>query len=536
MAELDPKVYLAAIVESSDDAIISKDLDGTIRSFNGAAERMFGYTAEEIVGKSILTLIPPERHGEEAQVLARLRHGERIEHFETVRVARDGTRLEISLTVSPVRDESGTIVGASKIARNITEQKRSAERERELAEEREKILLAERVARAEAERANRVKDEFVALMSHELRTPLNAILGWTQLLRTHRNDPKMLDTGLEIIVRNTRHQADLISDLLDVSRIVSGKLALDLEDVHLSEIVTNSVEALHTVAKEKGVSLTYRLSGIAPLVVGDPQRLQQIVLNLVSNAVKFTPSGGTVTVTLRAVAEWAEIAVVDTGVGIAPQAIPTLFEKFRQGPASTTRRHGGLGLGLFIAKDLTELHGGTIDAWSEGEDHGATFTVHLPLSSLEARNAIVPRPQSTEKDNAGDPLSLAEMKVLLVEDDTDTRELIRRLLETHDAHVIVATDAAEALRLAATQHPDILVSDIGLPDIDGYELVSRLRRLPGATSRIPAVALTAFARHEDRMRALRAGFNAHVAKPVEPTELVATVGSFARLAALNRHR
>jgi PAS domain S-box-containing protein len=534
MAELDPKAYLAAIVESSDDAIISKDLNGIIQSFNGAAERMFGYRADEIVGRSILTLIPVERHGEETEVLARLRRGQRIDHFETVRVTKTGQFIDVSLTVSPVRDDSGTIVGASKIARDITEQKRNREVARTHAEERERLLEAERAARSEAERANRVKDDFVAMMSHELRTPLNAILGWTELLRMHSHDAKMLETGLEIIARNTRHQADLISDLLDVSRIVSGKLRLDLEQADLGELVAKSVEALLPVADEKGVTLVDRREGKSPSIVADPQRLQQIVLNLISNAVKFTPAGGLVTVGLEVVNDRAVITVTDTGIGFPPDAAPRLFDKFGQGSAATTRRHGGLGLGLYITRDLTELHGGTVRAWSAGEGKGATFTVELPLVRASRRDAGYGG--SAADAAAGGRGSLSTMKVLLVEDDLDTLELVRRLLEMHDAEVIVATSGPEALRLAATVQPNILVSDIGLPDIDGYELVARLRQIPGPMSHIPAVALTAYARQQDRARALRAGFNAHVAKPVEPAELIATVGSFANLVTLNRHR
>ena len=519
---------LAAIVESSDDAILSKDLQGTIRSFNKAAERMFGYQAAEILGKSVLTIVQPELHDDERRILERIRDGRRIEHYETIRLTKDGRRLDVSLTVSPMREPSGTVIGASTIARDITERKREAI-------ERERLLQNERAARNEAERANRVKDDFVAMVSHELRTPLNAILGWTDLLKNAPGDARMVAHGLDVISRNTRLQAQVIADLLDVSRIVSGKIGLELSRLDLTAVISNSVEALQSTAIEKGVTLTTRIDRDPIGTIGDPARLQQVVWNLVSNAIKFTPTGGSVTVELCRLDGYAEIVVTDTGAGIPADFMPDLFERFRQASAMTTRRHGGLGLGLSIAKHLAELHGGSIRASSGGEGKGATFTVTLPLKTEEPMAVLTERRRDRDEAavQAG-RVSLRGMKVLVIEDDLDTRDLIQRLLESHRAGVVVAATAPEALEVLQRDRPDMIVSDIGLPDVDGYELIRRIRRLEDPIANTPAVALTAFARYEDRTRALGAGFNAHVAKPVEPSELVITVGSFANLISAKR--
>ena len=523
--------YLAAIVESSDDAIITKDLNGIIRSFNAAAERMFGYAANEIIGQPVLRLIPMDRQDEEGRILASLRAGQRIDHYETVRVAKDGHRIDVSLTVSPLRAASGQVVGASKIVRDITESKRAAG-------EREQLLRNERAARHEAERANRVKDDFLAMVSHELRTPLNAILGWSELLKaTGGQDAAMLQQGLEVIARNSRVQSQLISDLLDVSRIISGKIALELTRVDVVETVRNGVEALSAAAADKGVNVVMQFGQDRLGTVGDPARLQQIVWNLVSNAIKFTPAGGSVTVATRRDDDRVYISVTDTGIGINPEFLPDLFERFRQAASLTTRRHGGLGLGLSIAKYLTELHSGSIQAWSDGEGKGATFTVELPIRAADPLlNLTDHLRQARDAEIRNAEVSLKGMMVLVVEDDPDTRAMIQRLLESHRATVLVAASAPEALDMLATGGPDILVSDIGLPDVDGYELIRRVRSLEGPVASIPAIALTAFARYEDRTRALAAGFNAHVPKPVEPGEMLITVGSFENLIEVTRRR
>jgi PAS domain S-box-containing protein len=791
------QAYLAAIVESSDDGILSKDLDGVVTSCNPAAERMFGYPAAELIGQSIRVLIPPDRQAEEDQILAKLRRGERIDHFETVRVTKDGRLLDVSLSVSPVRDASGATVGVAKIVRDITERKRvaaelalqqewfrvtlgsigdaviasdaagnvtymnstaealtgwpladaaslpladvfqivnektrqpvenpvalvmrsgevvglanhtlligrdgterpiadsgapirdaegrilgivlvfrdateqrraeeaiaeqrewlettlesigdaviatdvrgqvvfmnpiaehltgwrgpdargrsctdvfniisehtrrpvenpvtrvlaegtvvglanhtlliaadgterpiddsgapirnhdgrivgvvlvfrdvtdrrRAELERQAAAtERERLLDAERIARTEAERASRVKDEFVAMVSHELRTPLNAILGWTQLMTRSRHDPAVIERGLDVVARNTRIQAQLISDLLDISRIVSGKLRLDVQSVALASVVSDALEVVQQEAAAKGVDIRRTLEDGVGQLAGDPGRLQQVVWNLLSNAIKFTPRGGHIDVTLRRVDAHAEITVTDTGAGIRAEFLPHIFDRFHQADRSITRRFGGLGLGLSIVKHLVELHGGTAHADSPGEGKGATFTIKLPTSSV-VDASDVSAPDATV-DEAFQDVSLDGIRVLLVEDEADTREFVMRLLETHRARVVAAASAAEALSLFAADVPDIVVSDIGLPGVDGYDLMEEIRRKSVADGgRVPAIALTAYARSEDRTRALLAGYQAHLAKPVEPTELVATVASFVELIAAQREK
>ena len=515
--------YLAAIVESSDDAIISKDLNGIVRWCNAAAERMFGYSAAELVGGPIRLLIPADRQAEEDDILGRIRRGERVDHFQTVRRHKDGRLLNVSLTVSPVRDSTGKVVGASKIARDITDQMR-------LAAERERLLEAERVARGEAERANRVKDDFVAMVSHELRTPLNAILGWTQLMSRGRHDPALIARGLDVVGRNTRLQAQLISDLLDISRIAAGKLELDTRSVDVHAIVRQSVETIEEEARAKGVELVQALDEGTSLVSGDPSRLQQIVWNLLSNAIKFTPQGGRVRVSLRFSGGQAQIEVADTGVGIRSDALPHIFERFHQADRSIARRFGGLGLGLSIVKHLVELHGGDVQATSGGEGLGATFVVSLPLAG-----GVTEHERRRERQESVEAVGgLDAIRLLVVEDEADTLEFLRRLLTTHGATVLTATTAPEALSLVRSEKLDLLISDIGLPEMDGYDLIQSVRREPSLGRDIPAIALTAHARSEDRTRALRAGYQAHIAKPVEPNELVAMIASFVELTGAGR--
>ena len=356
---------LAAIVESSDDAIIAKTLDGVITSWNRAAERIFGYAADEIIGRHISILKPPEHVEDVIQILERIRHGERVNHFETKRCTKDGRIIDVSLSVSPIRDADGKIVGASKVARDITERKRAEE-------ERERLLAAtQRPGRAEA--ANRMKDEFLATLIHELRTPLNAILGWAKILRSGKADAEDLEEGLAAIERNSQAQAQLIEDLLDISRITAGNLRLDVQRLNLAEVIEAALAAVMPAADAKGIRIHKVLDSLAGPVTGDFARLQQVVWNLLSNAVKFTPKGGQVQVLLERVNSHVEISVIDTGIGIKPEFLPHVFDRFRQADAGTTRRHGGLGLGLAIVKHLAEMHGGTVRAKSPGEGQGATF-------------------------------------------------------------------------------------------------------------------------------------------------------------------
>jgi PAS domain S-box-containing protein len=408
------------------------------------------------------------------------------------------------------------------------------EGQRRIAEERKEFLESERAARTDAERAGRLKDEFLATLSHELRTPLNAILGWAQILRRQYNQDKELNEGLSIIERNARVQAQLIEDLLDMSRIISGKLRIDVQQVNIADVATTAIESIRPAAEAKGIRLEKILDTQVGPVRGDPARLQQIIWNLLSNAVKFTPKDGKVQVALERVDSHVEITVTDSGVGIKPEFLPYVFDRFRQADASTTRRHGGLGLGLAIVKNLVELHGGKAHVKSPGEGLGATFIIELPLMVVHRgetnetpdRGRHLPPVEMSELPDERDALS--GISVLVLDDEEDARALISRVLEECRARVVVASSVSQAMEILQRERPTVLVSDIGMPDVDGYEFIRRVRQLSHQQGgKTPAAALTAFARSEDRTRALRAGYQSHVAKPVEPSELVAVVASLA---------
>jgi PAS domain S-box-containing protein len=698
------RAYLAAIVESSDDAIVSKTLDSVITSWNRAAEEMFGFAATEAIGQQIYIIIPPERHHEEAEILERLKRGERIDHFETVRQKKDGTRRHVSLTISPIKDKSGTIIGASKIARDITEKKKSdlqlqvayqtvetinlvgqalsAELDLEkvvqtltdaatavtgaafgsffynvvddqgasymlytlsgvprehfanfpmpratelfgptfrgedviriedvkkdprygknspyfgmpkghlpvtsylavpvrsntgdvlgglffghpepgvFTQRHERLVVglagqaasamdnarlyeAARKARSEAENANRLKDEFLATVSHELRTPLNAILGWARMLHTGKLDDQTRSRAIETIERNAVSQGQLIEDILDVSRIITGKLRFEMLPIEIGQVVQDAVESVRPTADAKGVRLETLLDTNADLIRGDAHRLQQVIWNLLSNAIKFTPKGGRVQVTLSCIDSHVEIAVSDTGQGIGKEFLPYVFDRFRQGESSTVRSHGGLGLGLAIVRHLTELHGGTVTAVSEGEGRGATFTIRLPLAILretkrseERQRALAPAVEGSLA--IGRDATLRGVRVLVVDDEPDARELLRVVLEQSGAAVSLAKSTKEALDMFRDSKPDVLVSDIGMPVADGYELIRQIRSLTHEEGgSVPAAALTAYATAEDRLKGLTAGYQIHVAKPVEPMELIAVVASLAGRTGTARRR
>ena len=386
--------------------------------------------------------------------------------------------------------------------------------------ENQQLYRTAQAARAEAETANRMKDQFLATLSHELRTPLNAIFGWAQLLRAGKLDQAAVERGVETIERNARAQKQLIDDLLDVSRIISGKLRLEMQPLEPAGVVEAALETIAPAAQTKGVSLRRRIARTG-LVVGDPQRLQQVVWNLLSNAVKFTPKGGEVRVSVEALDGHTEIIVADTGQGIASEFLPYVFERFRQADPSSTRRHGGLGLGLAIVRQLVELHGGTVRAESPGEGRGATFVVSLPL-------AVSGEPEERRRTQAGDggsrSISLEGVRVLVVDDEADARDLLCQILSRSHAEVAEAASAAEGLEVLERFQPHVLVSDISMPGADGYDFIRTLRK---RGHQLPAAALTAFARAEDRRRALLAGFQIHLAKPIDPGELIAAVASLA---------
>jgi PAS domain S-box-containing protein len=642
--------HLAAVVASSDDAIISKTLDGIIVTWNEGAQRIFGYAAEEVIGKSITILLPPDHLEEEPQILARLRRGERIDHYQTVRIRKDGSRLDISLTVSPVRNAKGDIVGASKIARDITPQKRAEDalrvsdnrfrimadsapvliwmantartftwfnktwREftgrpmdeelgfgwtqnvhaddlqscldtftqsfekrvpfrlehrlgrhdgtwrwvinqgtplyegvtenfsgyvgsciditdmRQAQTERDQLLQAERSARAEAERLGHMKDEFLATLSHELRTPLNAILGWAALLRRVGSESPDYQRGLETIERNARVQGQIVGDLLDMSRIISGKVQLDVEPLDLQEVLTAAIDSVRPSIEAKKLRFRTVLDAGAARIRGDANRLQQVFWNLLTNAVKFTPSGGSVHVTLERVNSHVEVTVEDSGIGIKPEFLAFVFDRFRQADSTTSRRYGGLGLGLSIVKQLIEHHGGSVRVKSPGEGQGSSFIVALPVSAVHSSPTDrAPKSSFGEFDLSAVELpSLSNVRVLIVDDEDDARYLIDRFIIERGGQSLMAKSATEALRVLASQQVDIIVSDVGMPDIDGYELIRRVRKTSTASNTM-AIALTAYARAEDRQRALLAGYQMHLSKPVDPRELIAGIASLLNL-------
>jgi signal transduction histidine kinase/CheY-like chemotaxis protein len=666
-----------------------------------------------MVGQPILRVIPEDLHHEEAEILAKLRAGERVERYETVRVHKDGHRLDLSLTVSPVRDQNGVVVGAAKVAHDITLRRRAeralkeealaletlnrvgqavaaqldlerivqlvtdagrelsgaefgaffynvveqgkesywlyslsgvpreafaefpmpratavfgptfrgesivrsddiradprygknapykgmppghlpvcsylavpvvaptgavigglffghsqpavfserserlisamaaeaaiainnarlfqALRDREIelrqvVAEREQFLASERTARSEAERLSHMKDEFLATLSHELRTPLNAIQGWTSVLLQGELNQEQAQ-GLQTIDRNVRAQARIISDLLDMSRIIAGKIHLEVQPLHLDEVIHSALDAVRQSAAAKGIRLHTLLDSAIGLVRGDPNRLQQVLWNLLANAVKFTPKGGRVQVVLERVNSHVEIVVEDSGVGITADFLPFVFDRFRQGDPSTTRRYGGLGLGLSIVKNLVELHGGSVRVKSPGENQGSTFIVALPISHVQKEDLVRHRtPAATaESLDAVELPRLDDVSVLIVDDEPDGRALVARILEGRGARPTCAATAAEALKYLAGQRFDILLSDIGMPDMDGYELIRRVREMRPGGGAMPAIAVTAYARAEDRQRSLLAGYHMHLSKPIEARELIAGIASLLQL-------
>ena len=687
MAQIDETALARAILDTSDDAIVSKDLNGIVTSWNRSAQALFGYTAEEMIGASIRTIIPADRQQEEDEVLARIRRGDRVNHFETIRRCKDGTLVPISLTVSPVVDSSGRIIGASKIARDISERLRLEAIAREQSTITEKIgeigatlsstldrdaivqkvtdvatemtgaefgafyynvndpepgqasmlytlpgppketfansptpratalfaptfrgenivriddvttdpsygrdppyqgkpeghllvrsylavpvksrsgdvlgglffghsraaVFTERHERlvagiaawasvalqnahlyVEARDANRMKDEFLAVLSHELRTPLNAIVGYSRLLRGGILTGEKADRGLETLERNANSLTRIVEDVLEVSRIITGKIRLDVQPVELALIVHNAISTVQPAADAKGVRLqTIFDTGVRP-VSGDPDRLQQVVWNLLSNAVKFTPRGGRVQVRLERVNSHIEVVVSDTGIGIKPEFLPHVFERFHQGEAGTTRKTGGLGLGLAIVRHMVELHGGTVEATSPGEGAGATFRIALPVMIVHAHDHREHRhhPQSESVEPLTELADLQGVRVVAIDDEPDALSLLRIVLEAAGAEVETVSQASLAIERIGSVRPHALIIDIGMPDMDGFQLIERIRASEDEVIRnVPAAALTAFARSEDRTKALRSGFELHLSKPIDPAELVASIVTLAR--------
>ncbi|MBI4637135.1 MAG: response regulator, partial [Candidatus Rokubacteria bacterium] len=487
--------------------------DGVILRANRAELELLGYAREEYVGHHIR-----EFH-EDPQVmddiLARLARGETVQGFETRLRCQDGSIKHVQIDAN-VLWEDGRFVHTRSFTRDVTEWKR-------VEQERRDLLEREQAARAEAESANRAKDEFLATLSHELRTPLTAMLGWVRLMGSDRLSAEQTSRGLATVERNIRLLAQLIEDLLDVSRIVAGKLIVEKYPVGLVSVLQEVVDSMRRDAEAQGVRLELTLDSPWEVVFGDPVRLQQIVSNLVSNALKFTPAGGRIDVTLSRRGDRARVEVRDTGQGIDPALLPHIFDRFRQADGSGRGGKGGLGLGLAIVRHLVLLHAGTVTAASEGKGRGAIFTVELPVMAV-SRAAAEPSDQGRRQPAASRP-PLDGATVLVVEDHADSRELIRTILTSAGAEVRVAGSVDEALGILGAAEVDVLLSDLGMPGADGFDLIRHVRAAErgGRRRRIAAVALTAYASREDRRRALEAGFEAHIPKPIDPEHLVRVV-------------
>ena len=704
--------WLAAIIESAEDGIISKTLTGVVNSWNSGAQRIFGYQPDEIIGKPITILIPDDRQAEESVILNKVKKGERVEHFETIRIRKDKTHINVSLSVSPIKTKDGEIIGASKIVRDITSRKQIEARLQEQTEivetinrigqllsgelvqqnliqavtdaateltnaqfgsffynvlneegasymlyplsgvpqsafahfpmpratalfgptfvgegtiridnvkkdprygksspyygmppghlpvvsylavpvisrtgevigglffghheegkflekheriiegiaaqtaiamdnarlydkakkaikDREALLASEQEARKLAETASRTKDEFLGLLSHELRTPLNAILGWSRMLAGGHLQPDTYSRAIDSIDRNAKLQSRLIDDMLDVSRIISGKLRLDTQPVDLTTVINSAVDTLRPAAEAKNIRLYVLLDYDAGIVLGDATRLQQVVWNILSNAVKFTPKNGSIRISLERINSHIEVVVSDSGIGIEEDFLPFVFDRFRQADSSSSKKYGGLGLGLSIVRQLVELHGGTVEAGNRTDEQGAVFTIKFPIMAVynQSEQRINQMEQDVNSDSNGNnsfecPPSLDGIKVLAVDDDSDARQLLAAILEQCGAEVKSCDSVSMALELFEECKPDILVSDIGMPDQDGYVLIKKIRELEkGAGKRLPAVALTAFARTEDRLKALSAGYTIHIPKPVDPSELLIVIANLAK--------
>jgi PAS domain S-box-containing protein len=509
----------------TDYAIFMLDATGHVATWNAGARKTKGYEPHEIVGQHFSVFYTPEDRaaGKPDKVLETVRREGRFEE-ESWRTRKDGTRFWANVVITALRDQKGEVTGFAKVTRDLSAKRFAEENQRELIRE-QLARAASEVARREMERVNRAKDEFLATMSHELRTPLNAIAGWAAILRKTPRDESKLERGLEAIERNAKTQTRLVGDLLDVSRIISGKLQLALMKTEVLPLISTAADVVRPAAEGKGVRLVVDVDPEIGSTMADADRLQQIVWNLLSNAVRFTPRGGRVSVACDRVASGIKISVRDTGVGIAAENLPYIFERFKQVDSSTTRAHGGLGLGLAIVRHLVEAHGGSVEAHSEGLGHGATFTVVLPIHAVNPLQTEAEGTHGTRDPTAG----LTDVRVLVVDDDKDSLEVVREVLELAGAQVTTAASARDAFEAIDAGAPfELIVSDIGMPEVDGYSFIRGIRsRASGAS--IPAIALTAYARATDTELAIRAGYQEHLAKPVDERQLLRAVSTWSRV-------
>jgi len=526
--------WLRVTLSSIGDAVITTDVEGRVTLMNQVAEALTGWDQAEAMGRSLTDIFQivnelsrepvenPAARALNAGTIAGLAN-------HTILMAKDGKESPIDDSAAPIRNEQGEVVGAVLVFRDISERKR-------LELERERLLATAQAAQKEAEQANRLKDEFLATASHELRTPLTAVLGWSRMLRTGKLDAENSARALEAIERNATLQTKLIDDLLDISQIITGKLTLDRSAIEVAHVISDAVNTVRPAADARHITIATTFDAEAGPVLGDANRLQQVVWNLLSNAVKFTPKEGHIDVALQRVNSEVEISVADSGEGISKEFLPYVFDRFRQGDGKSTRSHSGLGIGLAIVRQLVESHGGTVNAHSDGPGCGATFKFRLPVLSINsvpgrkfAADSIPTRAGVTDRLPIEGPPRLDGVRVLVVDDDSDTRQMLKAVLSECQADVITAASAAEAIKEIEQRKPDVLVSDLGMPDQDGYELIKKVRETESAdhTAKVPALALTAYAKAEDRVRALAGGYQVHLAKPVEPAEFVLVVANLA---------
>ena len=527
---------LKVTLESIGDAVIATDVNGRVNFINPTAAALTGWDPSNATGKKFdeVFRVINEDTGEAIETPFEIvkREGNVVGLANhTLLITRDGSKLPIEDSGAPIRDSDGNMVGVIVVFHDTSDRRR-------VEQEREALLRSEQEARMEAEAADRLKDEFLATVSHELRTPLSAILGWSAMLNLGDVDAETSANALKVIERNARSQASIIDDILDVSRIITGKLNIEQRPVDLAPLIHTAVDTLHPAATAKGIKLTVAFESEPGLVTGDPARLQQIVWNLVSNAIKFTPAGGRIAVHLTREDSHLELSVSDTGIGISKPFLPHVFERFRQADSSTTRAHGGLGLGLAIVRHLVELQGGTVSAESAGTGQGSVFRVRLPLASTADLQPETEEHAAAPLVRADDPLrrefDLSGLRVLVVDDEQDTLEIVSLLLRRYGATVRTSLSSRHALEVFNDWKPNVLISDVGMPGEDGFTFISKVRSLPPeAGGETPALALTAYFREEDRLRSLAAGYEMHVKKPVEPFTLAEAVARLGKRSSKN---
>ncbi|HEX5888929.1 MAG TPA: PAS domain S-box protein [Pyrinomonadaceae bacterium] len=515
---------LAFHVESSPLAVIEWDSDFRVSRWSASAERLFGWKADEVIGKHVneWQFVFADDVDAVALVTNRQREGVEVQGVQRNRnYTRAGSVIFCEWYNSVLHDDRGQLVSVLSLVLDVTAREKAEE-------ERAALLIRERDARQHAEEADRLKDEFLATLSHELRTPLTSILGWASMIRNGEVEGSNATRAIETIERNARSQARLIDDLLDVSRIITGNLRLDLHPLNLAPIVEAAIDALRPTADVKGIQLKTEQLSSECLVKGDPNRLRQVIWNLLSNAIKFTQRGGVVMIDLRCVGGTVHLRVADTGEGISAEFLPYVFDRFRQAEGSISRKQGGLGLGLAVVRHLVELHGGSIGAESAGLGQGSMFTVELPLAEerRDPARAEERRREVERRRSKRGSVRLDGVHVMLVEDDDDSRKLLGTMLKRYGARVTPTKSAAEALSVFSSDVPDILISDIGMPDQDGYEFIQKLRALPVEKGgQTPAIALTGYASRKDRERALAAGYHQHIAKPIEQSEMITAIAA-----------